>query len=73
MNQETTKLAQNSSVEKQTTIINTIEKKEQLISDNVETLKSKLITSKLVLETALQYIIHDDLRKLIEKTLKEIN
>jgi hypothetical protein len=60
-------------VEKQATIIKTIEKKEQLISDNVETLKSKLITSKLVLETALQYIIHDDLRKLIEKTLKEIN
>ncbi len=73
MNQKTTKLAQNSLVEKKSNIIKTIEKKEQLISDDVETLKSKLITSKLVLETALQYIIHDDLRKLIEKTLKEIN
>jgi hypothetical protein len=60
-------------IEKQATIIKTIEKKEQLISDSVETLKAKLLTSKLVLETALQYIIHDDLRKLIEKTLKELN
>lgn len=60
-------------IEKQATIIKTIEKKEQLISDNVETLKAKLLTSKLVLETALNYIIHDDLRKLIEKTLKELN
>jgi hypothetical protein len=39
----------------------------------IEILKQKLVTSKLVLETALNFIIHDDLRKLIEKTLKELN
>lgn len=59
-------------LKKQATIIKSIEKKEQVITENVETLKQKLITSRLVLETALNYIIHDDLRKLIEKTLKEI-
>lgn len=60
-------------VKKQATIIKSIEKKEQLIIDNVETLKAKLVTSRLVLETALSFIIHDNLRKLIEKTLKELN
>jgi len=60
-------------VKQQATIIKKIEKKEQVIIENVETLKAKLITSRLVLETALNYIIHDDLRKLIEKTLKELN
>jgi len=39
----------------------------------IEILKQKLVTSKLVLETALHFIIHDDLRKLIEKTLKKLN
>ena len=60
-------------MKKQSATLNTIIKKEQVIIENVETLKEKLLTAKLVMETCLGYIIHDDLRKLIERTLKEIN
>ncbi len=35
--------------------------------------KEKLITAKLALEATLAFIIHDNLRKLVERTLKEIN
>jgi hypothetical protein len=39
----------------------------------LEITKEKLIQAKLTLETALAFIIHDNLRKLIESTLKDIN
>jgi hypothetical protein len=39
----------------------------------LEITKEKLIQAKLALETALAFIIHDNLRKLIESTLKDIN
>jgi len=39
----------------------------------LEITKEKLAIAKLTLETALAFIIHDNLRKLVESTLKEIN
>jgi hypothetical protein len=39
----------------------------------LEITKEKLITAKLALEATLAFIIHDNLRKLVERTLKEIN
>jgi hypothetical protein len=39
----------------------------------LEITKEKLAIAKIALETALAFIIHDNLRKLVERTLKEIN
>ena len=39
----------------------------------LEITKEKLAIAKLTLETSLAFIIHDNLRKLVESTLKEIN
>ena len=39
----------------------------------LEITKEKLAIAKLTLETTLAFIIHDNLRKLVESTLKEIN
>ena len=39
----------------------------------LEITKEKLAIAKIALETSLAFIIHDNLRKLVESTLKEIN
>jgi len=52
----------------QPTIVKVVGQKSEL-----EITKEKLVTAKIALETALAFIIHDNLRKLIEKTLKDIN
>lgn len=41
--------------------------------NELEITKEKLAIAKIALETALAFIIHDNLRKLVESTLKEIN
>ena len=41
--------------------------------NELEITKEKLAIAKIALETALAFIIHDNLRKLVERTLKEIN
>jgi len=50
------------------TIVKVVGQKSEL-----EITKEKLAIAKLTLETALAFIIHDNLRKLVESTLKEIN
>jgi hypothetical protein len=50
------------------TIVKTDGEKSEL-----EITKEKLAIAKIALETALAFIIHDNLRKLVENTLKEIN
>lgn len=50
------------------TIVKTDGEKSEL-----EITKEKLAITKIALETALAFIIHDNLRKLVENTLKEIN
>jgi hypothetical protein len=52
----------------QPTIVKVVGQKSEL-----EITKEKLVKAKLALETALAFIIHDNLRKLIESTLKDIN
>jgi hypothetical protein len=42
-------------------------------NSELEITKEKLAIAKLTLEATLAFIIHDNLRKLVESTLKEIN
>ena len=60
-------------MKKQSVTLKTIIKKEQIIIENVETLKEKLNSAKTTMQICLNYIIHDDMRRMIEQTLKEIN
>jgi len=60
-------------MKKQSATLKTIIKKEQIIVENVETLKEKLNSAKTTMQICLNYIIHDDMRRMIEQTLKEIN
>lgn len=60
-------------MKKQSATLKTIIKKEQVIVENVETLKEKLNSAKTTMQICLNYIIHDDMRRMIEQTLKEIN
>lgn len=60
-------------MKKQSVVLKSIVKKEQVIIENVETLKEKLTIANGTLKICLNYIIHDDLRNLIEHTLKQIN
>jgi len=60
-------------MKKQSVTLKTIIKKEQVIIENVETLKEKLNSAKTTMQICLNYIIHDDMRRMIEQTLKEIN
>jgi len=60
-------------MKKQSATLKTIIKKEQIIVENVETLKEKLNSAKTTMQICLNYIIHNDMRRMIEQTLKEIN
>lgn len=59
-------------VNRQATIINTIEKKEIVQKDELQILKDKYVIAKTSLEAVLFYIVPDDCRKMVYKALDEL-